>query len=64
MRSRQTYALGHLILKQTMSEDEVIEDEMIDLGDEVDFDDDMILDEDDLLVDGVADLESNPHEIE
>lgn len=48
-----------------MSEDEVIEDEMIDLGDEVDFaDDDIDLGDNDLLVEEDADMELSNREIE
>ena len=48
-----------------MSEDEVTEDEMIDLGDEVDFADDSIdLGDDDLLVEEDADMELSNREIE
>jgi len=47
-----------------MAEDEVIEDEMIDLGDEVDFAEDMDLGDDDLLVDEGAELELSTREIE
>lgn len=51
-----------------MSEEEEVkgEDEMIDLGDEVDFDGDLDFgDEDDLLVGGeIDDLEMSTHEIE
>lgn len=47
---RKNTSRGHLIYIQTMSEDEVIEDEMIDLEDEADFADDGIdLGDDDLL---------------
>ncbi len=46
-----------------MSEDEVIEDEMIDLGDEVDFADDGIDLADD-LVEEDADMELSNREIE
>lgn len=47
-----------------MPEDEVIEDEMIDLGDDVDFDGDIDLGDDDLLLEDDIDLSANSHEIE
>ena len=47
-----------------MAEDEVIEDEMVDLGDEADFSDDMDLGDDDLIVDEGAETEANSREIE
>lgn len=49
-----------------MSDDEVTEDEMIDLGDEVDFADDGIDlgEDDDLLEEGGAEMEFSTREIE
>lgn len=47
-----------------MPEDEVIEDEMIDLGDDVDFDGDIDLGDDDLLLEDDIELSANSHEIE
>lgn len=48
-----------------MAEDEVIEEEMIDLDAEADFEDDGLdLGDDDLLVDDGVELEANSHEIE
>lgn len=47
-----------------MSEEEETEDVMVDLGDEVDFDGEIDLGDDDLLVDEEVDLELNTREIE
>ena len=49
-----------------MSDDEVTDEEMIDLGDEVDFADDGIDlgDDDDLLAEDDAEMELNNREIE
>jgi len=47
-----------------MAEDEVIDEEMIDLGDDADFDDDIDLEDDDLIANDDVDLNMSSHEIE